>query len=443
MSLIQIIQIIIYEIIDLIPNLVLVMVAFGSFLRISKKLALLFLGFMYIIVVCFRALGLMFPSSSALLSVATIILYVILFTICFKIELAKCLFVLLTILNYGSLLAILFSYCCYYKFSGLAAFPYSIYSTGTLAFFYLISYPVMYKLMKDKVKSAICFPSNNRYWRFLWLVPATFCLSYYYNLFSNGGIVAFSQKLNNVIFAVFFIMGALFVTYLVLKLIDESNTNMRLKKENDQLSLQSLQYEYLKNRMEAARRAKHDLKQSLTVIQSYINDNDKEGLLQYISRYISSLPSDSAIHYCNNYALNALIVYYETLAREHNIQFYAEINYPDNLRLRDADIIVLYGNMLENAIEACIEVPAGERQIIFHIKQVLNLLVTTLDNSYSGEIYKSGAEFLSSKENHTGLGIASIQNIAKKYNGITSFEYDKQFFHVSVMLNLKEQKPNI
>lgn len=443
MNFIQIVQIFIYEIIDLIPNLILIMVAFSSYLRISKKLGYLLLGILYIIVVCFRVLGLMFSSSSAFLSVVTIVLYVILFNICFQIEITKCLFVLLTILNYGSLLAILFSYCCYFKFPELAAFPYSINSTMTLAIFYLISYPVMYKMMKDKVKPALCFPSNNHYWRFLWLVPATFCLSYYYNLFSNGGIVAFSQKLNNVMFAVFFIIGALFVTYLVLKLIDESNTNMTLKNENDQLSLQSLQYEYLKNRMEAARRAKHDLRQSLTVIQSYIKDDNKKDLLEYISHYISSLPSDAPIHYCNNYALNALIVYYETLAQENNIQFHAEIDYPDNLDFRDADIIVLYGNMLENAIEACMHISSGEPSITFQIKQVYDMLVSTLDNSYAGEIYKSGDKFLSTKSNHTGLGIASIKNIAKKYNGVTLFEYDKQVFHVSVMLNPKEQKLNI
>lgn len=443
MTLIQTLQIFIYEMVDLIPNLILVLVAFDGNLRISKQMAFPMLGLVYLIVVGIRILSTFLQSGAAFLSVVTIFLYVIFFILCFRTELTKCLFVLLTILNYGSLLAILFSYCNYNKLSGFTTFPYSFDSTAALAFFYLITYPIMYKMMKDIVKPALCFPSNNRYWRFLWLVPATFCLSYYYNLFSNGGTAAFSQKLNNVIFAVFFIIGAIFVTYLVLKLIDESNSNMTLRKENDQLSLQSLQYEYLKNRMEDARRAKHDLRQSLTVIQSYVKDNDKEGLLKYIHQYIDSLPSDSPIHYCNNYALNALIVYYETLAQENHIQFYADVDFPDNLALRDADIIVLYGNMLENALEACMPVSNGEAYITFRIKQVFNMLVTTLDNSYFGEIHKTRDNFLSSKTNHTGLGIASIQNIAKKYNGIAKFEYDKQVFHVSVMLNLKDQKPNI
>lgn len=443
MTFFQISQVFIYEVIDLIPNLFLIIVAFGKHLRVSKNVTFLLLSILYIMISSLRVLGLTSQSYAAFLSVFSIILYLIFFTVCFRTDFAKFLFVLLTILNYGSLLSIVLSCCRYYIFPVTANFPYSIYSTAALAFFYIISYPVMFWMFREKLRSALDFASNNRYWRFLWLVPATFCLSYYYNLYSNGGIIAFSQELNNVLFAVFFILGALFVTYLVLKLIEESNQNLTLKNENDQLSLQSLQYEYLKNRIEDARRAKHDLRQSMTVIQSYVKDDDKEGLLHYISQYIRSLPSDSPIHYCSNYALNALIVYYETIAKEHHIRFQAEIDYPENTGLKDTDIIVLFGNMLENALEACLRVPNGKTCVMFQIKPIHDVLVTTLDNTYFGKIYRSDEKFQSSKSSHTGLGTASIQNITKKYNGVVQFEYDEQTFHVSVMLNPNNHGQNI
>lgn len=442
MTFYQILQIFIYEIVDLIPNLILIFVAFGRNLRVSKKVSFLLLALLYLLLVSFRIISLTIKSSAGFLSVFVIIFYIIFFTICFRTELTRFLFVLLTILNYGSLMAILFSYCCKYVIAEFASFPYSIYCTAALAFFYIISYPVVYRMIKEKAAPALSFPGNNRYWRYLWLVPATFCLSYYYNLFTNGGIAAFSRKLTNVLFAVFFILGALFVTYLVLKLIEESNTNMTLKKENDQLSLQSLQYEYLKNRIEDARRAGHDLRQNLTVIQSYLKNDNKEGLLEYISQYISSLPSDSPIHYCNNFALNALVVYYENLAREHQIRFQAEIDYPDNMWLRDADIIVLFGNMLENAHEACILVPGADTFMDFKIKTVFDMLIATLDNSYTGKIYRTGDHFISTKSNHTGSGTSSIRYITEKYNGVLKFEYEKQIFHVSVMLKLQSGDQN-
>lgn len=77
--------------------------------------------------------------------------------------------------------------------------------------------------------------------------------------------------------------------------------------------------------------------------------------------------------------------------------------------------------------------------ISFQIKVLHDMLIITLDNSYSGVIQKQGDSFLSSKSQRIGIGTSSIQRIADKYHGIVKFDYDEHEFHASVLLNIASQ----
>lgn len=435
MSILRLFEIGLYELVDLIPNFILALLPFKDSTRFPKKQMSFYVFLLYILLTISRILALNSLFVATLLSVLWVVFYFVFYILMIKSQPAKIFFVLLTILNYCSFIVIVYSHIAYHRFSQIASRPYSLSSSALLAFTYLVTYPMIYKVLK-KMKTLISFPENNRYWRFLWMVPATFCLSYYYNLYANGGIALFSESLNNVLFAVFFNLGALFVTYLVMHLLDESNSNLELKSENYQLNMQFLQYENLKERIDDARRAKHDLRQSLTVIQSCVQNDDKENLLKYLEKYIASLPADSPMVFCENYALNALIVYYSDLADRHKIAFKTDIQYPSGICISDTDAVVLLGNLLENALEACLRQTLGKTFISLHIKQLHKTLVLTLDNSYSGIISKEGEYFISSKTNRKGTGTSSIKRIVTKYQGVLKLDYDENQFHASVMINL-------
>ena len=434
--LLQWLEILVYEAIDLLPNLLLALVPFYNFMRFSLRKTGLLIFLLYLSLCFSRFLALNHLFLATVLTVAWILFYLAFYIICIRTDIGKLFFVLLLILNYGSFVAILYSYILSRYFTEIADKPYSFYSSLVLGLIYLVSCPAVCRMMHKKIKPLIEFPENNRYWSFLWLVPATFCLSYYYNLYSNGGIILFSEKLSNVLFALLFNLGALFVTYLTTHLIEKSNMNLALKQENYFLNMQTIQYENLQSRMEDAKRTSHDLRQTLAVIQSYLNDDNKEGLLSYISQYTQTLPSFSPIAYCDNYAVNALIVYYESMAAKHKIRFTCTVEYPAKSRIADTDAVVLLGNLLENAMDACLRRPEPDQDafISLLIREMQNMLIIALDNSYGGAIHVSGEHFLSSKADRPGIGTESIRKIALKYNGAVKFEHENNRFHSSVML---------
>lgn len=433
----NIIEISIYELLDLLPSVILALVPFRNFMRFSRRINVIIIGLLYILMVISRVLTLGHLRLATILSILCIIFYLGFYKLCIRAELTKQLFVLLIILNYGSFVIIIFSYFAHCHLSPGYS-PYSLPSIGILLLIYFGSYPIMFIMMDKKIRPLVSFPENNNIWRLLWLVPATSCLSYYFNLYSNGGVTAFSKSLNNMLFAAFLNIGNLFITFLIAHLVGESNRSMQLKAENYQLNVQFVQYENLKMRLDEARRTRHDFRQNILIIQSYLRDKDWDGLQSYISRYVTSLPADTAIIYCENYALNALLIYYADLAQKQKIVFRTDVDYPDDLTIEVPDAVTLLGNLLENAVEACSRQTSRKAFITLSVKLIGSTLIITLDNTYNGMIQKTGPHFISSKNNRIGIGITSVEKIAAKYQGITKFEYDDMAFHSSVLLYIPQ-----
>ena len=128
--------------------------------------------------------------------------------------------------------------------------------------------------------------------------------------------------------------------------------------------------------------------------------------------------------------------YYRALALQKGIRFQVRIQVPDELSVSDIDLSVILGNLLENAIDAADRGEQDERFIQFHILCSGQMLAITVDNGFQGEIKKADGRYVSSKPNHSGLGLRSIEMIADKYEGGVEFTHDPHVFHSSVMLAL-------
>lgn len=436
MTLLQIAEICVYDIIDIIFCVILALIPFRGHLTRVRRIAFMAAG-LYLTVVAFRVLALLYPSAAELLLLVRILLYLIFYKIAIRAELVRILFVLLLILNYTCFVGIIFNYAACAVFGDeFVKNPYSLRSNLLLLIILVITYPFVYRIMDKKVNPVINASENKKLWNIIWLVPAVFCMIYYYSVFTNGGIVAYSQNWKNMLLSALMNIGFLFVTYLVIRLVEESNANLGLKIENYKLAMQTIQYENLNSRIEEARRARHDLRHSIMIIQSYLNDNDKEGLKRYINQFVQTLPSDTPILYCDDYVLNAVIFYYAELAKQNNIVFQADVQYSSDVGMSDTDVVVLFGNLLENAVDACIKQTERARFIRLKTRRMGGGFIITLDNSYEGIVRTSGDELISSKSGSTGIGTTSIREIAGNYQGVAKLEFDERVFHSSVMLNL-------
>lgn len=325
----------------------------------------------------------------------------------------------------------------FWEFSDLH--PYLVYNIARIII-YLITCPVLLHFFRHTVADALKI-RDDRMWRYFWIIPLfSLLFGLLYCTVTDVYAYASWQFLAS---RYFMLLGTCYVSYVALKVLEISHSRTQLeealKYADKNMMAQMKQYDSLASHMDEMRKARHDLRQHLAVVQSYIERDDRTGLAEYIDIYKSKLPSDMAELFCSNEVVNAIISYYVSLARDAGIPFMTKVDYPRDCPLPDTDMTVLLGNLLENAVEACKREAgdsAGQAQFIkLRIrKRGQSTLMVMVDNPCRKPVAFDGDTPLSSKRDGAGIGVASVREIASRYDGEAVFEQKDGVFYASVIL---------
>lgn len=225
---------------------------------------------------------------------------------------------------------------------------------------------------------------------------------------------------------------------MVVVIIDNANLSEKLHISETVSVSQYKQAELLQRQIEQTSMQRHDMRHHLLVISNYIQAENIQGLNDYIKEYSATLTPPADI-YCDNFALNSLLGYYKELSEATGSAFQSSVSLPKELPIPDMNLCAIISNLLENAVEACARMTSKDRFI--HVKisaATSSLLAIIIENSYEGEILRSGNVFISSKKKgRKGIGISSVLHIIEQYHGISKFEYQEQIFKVSILLKAK------
>ena len=231
---------------------------------------------------------------------------------------------------------------------------------------------------------------------------------------------------------------SMLILYISIQIEHSHNMSSHIKIMNNQLVLQEDHYKAIQSYIVETKRAEHDLRQHLSVIQSFNAARDNENLDVYLSKYIESLPGNTEITYCENFAVNSILLYYAGIAKKDGIQVVIDVEVPKDTGIHDSDLCIIFGNCIENAIEACRRVVPeksnGDRFIKVRSKMKGKMLTIVFANSLFGDIKKEGDNYLSLKHEGEGIGISSVKAVVEKYGQTVKFETDDSEFHVTIIL---------
>lgn len=109
---------------------------------------------------------------------------------------------------------------------------------------------------------------------------------------------------------------------------------------------------------------------------------------------------------------------------------------PSDIEMDDADICILFGNLLDNAIEGCQRVEKSEKEINVYIKYNRNRLSCCIKNTSLSDLKKEGDNFVSLKKgaNEHGVGLYNIKNVVLKYEGICKMINENGYFQTNITL---------
>ncbi len=140
-------------------------------------------------------------------------------------------------------------------------------------------------------------------WRYLWLIPFTFYIIWYYTLYGNSAKSSLELALEpkNTIALFFINAGAFLVYYIVARLVIEQQKNLRLQENNHLLEMQNLQYDYLQDKIKETRRYKHDVRHHIALMQELLKKGEYDKLSEYLNAFRDSMPDISEHIYCKKH----------------------------------------------------------------------------------------------------------------------------------------------
>ncbi len=216
--------------------------------------------------------------------------------------------------------------------------------------------------------------------------------------------------------------------------------NERLAFEMGLMSIQMKEQkkynELIAENEESLKKQRHDLHHHLIAIRE-LSENKNEKLSQYLDSLIQNIPT-SYKKYCENKAVSAILSHYAAICEEEQISFESRLIVPETSKTPlSGDLSIIFGNLLENAIEACMKIDKDKRFIRISSNVNYELLVITMDNCYDGSFVSENGRFRSAKRKDFGIGLSSIQSVARKYHGDAKFEDKDGYFQSSVYMRIE------
>lgn len=225
---------------------------------------------------------------------------------------------------------------------------------------------------------------------------------------------------------VFYFYDALMRSY------DEKMDKVLLQQQN---SAYLKQLEIINQSQENLRVLRHDIKNHVMSLKSLIEREDCKGVSDYLDTLTDYINYSGEYSKTGNAEIDSIINYKMDKAKIYGIKTEISLSIPEKLNIRPFDLSVVFGNLLDNAIEGA---SRSKTEKIVKVSAELenNVLYMNIANSYDGRLsYKNGKlETTNEDRQRHGLGLVSVRRSLENYNGTMSIRHSKDMFYVDVLI---------
>lgn len=220
-----------------------------------------------------------------------------------------------------------------------------------------------------------------------------------------------------------------------------------LDKYKSDIQVQEIKNEYLLENYRALEshyrqisETKHEMRHHLLAIRALLCSGAYGQLDNYLSEIEACFSEDSDPIPCNNRVIQAVLGHAAWRARELGFTIQFEILPLPDLRIPDTNLVSLFMNLLENALESCEKIEESkDRWIQVRLKTHQSYLCLSICNARCGELIVSGDSYGSTKSTSVlhGHGIAVVRKIVDRHNGLISIEHTDDRFCVDIALPVR------
>ncbi len=211
-----------------------------------------------------------------------------------------------------------------------------------------------------------------------------------------------------------------------------------IQKRNEFLHLQEewskQYYQEMDDFLDGNRKMTRGIKDDLQKMDEYARNKKYQELHQYMEKICGDFLETERKDYTGNTILDMVLSYKISVAEQAGITVDVHTVSTCGLALSDHDICALFGNLMDNAIEACSKIQDKERWIQIKIEQQRAMFFIEIVNSIAQMPQIQNERFQTSKEDKSihGYGLKSVKYIVDKYEGVFTCKVEKDRFYADV-----------
>ena len=231
-------------------------------------------------------------------------------------------------------------------------------------------------------------------------------------------------------------LGLYVTTFLALYLYQRSVRQTQIihrQEQSEQQMRQQLKHlDEIILRQNELRRIRHDINGHFTALKGYLDAEDISNARRYLADLSEEFHAAAPSIHTGNNALDAILSAKQSLAASKNITLTTKIRIQRALPIDPRDLCIIFGNALDNAIEASEKLPPEARLITVKAAARGGMLVISVENNMA----PGPLAARTSKDDAFlhGLGLASIRRAVNDYGGSVSVRAEEGVFRLHIMI---------
>ena len=228
------------------------------------------------------------------------------------------------------------------------------------------------------------------------------------------------------------------------------------QEKNSRYNSQIAVYKMLTEQYRQSERLRHDMKNHIIALSGLFQNKEWDKMGDYLKNMESGC-LEVGVDMTGNKAVDALMYQKQEQAERENIRWECDVRIPKACCINEFDLCVLFGNILDNALEACERLISSKTLceenceenceesgfINIQAKAVKSCFLIEVKNSMDiTEKYAVGTSNKESPQEH-GIGLLNISDVVQRYNGVVNIEAENGVFAISILIPLSDAAHDI
>ena len=237
--------------------------------------------------------------------------------------------------------------------------------------------------------------------------------------------------------SVLLVVTALFLVSdsLLFRTMVRTEQRVQLEVENEllesQLDAQLAHYGDLTAQYEQIRAMRHDISHHLNTINALLQAGNLQAASEYSEQLLPAQTYSSRLGACRNPVVDAFLYTRTQEAELRGVPVRADVSLPVELPVSNTDLIVAFGNLLDNALEACSGIPDAQITLRAHMDKGY---VVIQESNPVRPRQPQGKKPRRIPELERGVGFRVLSSLAAKYDGSFRHTCENDTYTVTLLL---------